>query len=261
MPNIPGKGKKGYSQINKYVNEILNANDIVKTPIMIENEDFHKRSTYVFDRGNWLQPTKEVKPNVPEILNSWKQEWEMNRLGLAQWIVDKDNSLTSRTVVNRIWNQIFGRGIVSTIEDMGTQSEPPSHPALLDWMSVHFINEQNWSLKSLIRSIVLSGTYQQNSIIDEKNYQKDPLNLYYARGPKLRLKAEEVRDQALAVSGLLSSKMGGPAVKPPSPKNYGKHRYGADTWIDSEGEDKYRRAVYTYQKRTIPYPSFLVFDA
>ena len=261
VPNIPGKGKKGYSQINKYVNEILNANDIVKTPIMIENEDFHKRSTYVFDRGNWLQPTKEVKPNVPEILNSWKQEWEMNRLGLAQWIVDKDNSLTSRTVVNRIWNQIFGRGIVSTIEDMGTQSEPPSHPALLDWMSVHFINEQNWSLKSLIRSIVLSGTYQQNSIIDEKNYQKDPLNLYYARGPKLRLKAEEVRDQALAVSGLLSSKMGGPAVKPPSPKNYGKHRYGADTWIDSEGEDKYRRAVYTYQKRTIPYPSFLVFDA
>ena len=261
VPDIPGKGKKGYFKIKKYVNEILNANDIVKTPIMLENEDYHKRSTYVFDRGNWLQPTTKVTAGVPEILNSWNKDWKMNRLGLAQWIVDKDNSLTSRTIVNRIWNQIFGRGIVSTIEDMGTQSEPPSHPALLDWMSVHFINEQNWSLKSLIRSIVLSGTYQQSSIINEKNYQKDPQNVFYSRGPKLRLKAEEVRDQALAVSGLLSPKMGGPAVKPPSPKGLGKHRYAGDTWIDSEGEDRYRRAVYTYSKRTIPYPSFVVFDA
>ena len=260
-PDLPGKGKKGYSIIKKYVNEILNADNIVKTPIMLENEGFHKRSTYVFDRGNWLQPLKKVKPAVPQSLNSWKQEWGMDRLGLAQWILDKNNSLTSRTIVNRIWNQIFGRGIVSTIEDMGTQSEPPSHPDLLDWMSVHFTEKQNWSLKSLIRSIVLSGTYQQNSIINEENYEKDPLNIYYARGPKHRLKAEEVRDQALAVSGLLSPKMGGPAVKPPSPKNYGKHKYGADTWIDSEGEDKYRRAVYTYSKRTIPYPSFIVFDA
>jgi hypothetical protein len=228
---------------------------------MLENEDSYKRSTYVFDRGNWLQPTKKVKPAVPKILNRWKQEWGMNRLGFAQWIIDKDNSLTSRTIVNRIWNQIFGRGIVSTIEDMGTQSEPPSHPSLLDWMSIQFTGKQNWSLKSLIRLIVLSGTYQQNSIINEENYEKDPLNIYYARGPKHRLKAEEVRDQALAVSGLLSPKMGGPAVKPPSPKNYGKHKYGADTWIDSEGEDKYRRAVYTYSKRTIPYPSFVIFDA
>jgi hypothetical protein len=128
-------------------------------------------------------------------------------------------------------------------------------------MSIQFTGKQNWSLKSLIRLIVLSGTYQQNSIINEENYEKDPLNIYYARGPKHRLKAEEVRDQALAVSGLLSPKMGGPAVKPPSPKNYGKHKYGADTWIDSEGEDKYRRAVYTYSKRTIPYPSFVIFDA
>ena len=259
-PNIPGKGKKEYSKIKQYVNEILNANDIVKTPIMLENEDYQKRSTYVFDRGNWLQPAKEVKPAVPEILNTWKSEWGMNRLGFAQWIVDRDNSLTSRTVVNRIWNQIFGRGIVSTIEDMGTQSEPPSHPDLLDWMSVHFTEEQNWSIKSLLKSIVLSGTYQQNSIIDENNYQKDPLNIYYARGPKLRLKAEEVRDQALAVSGLLSPKMGGPAVKPPQPKGFGKHAYGSK-WIDSKGEDRYRRAVYTYSKRTIPYPSFLIFDA
>ena len=259
-PDLPGKGKKGYSIIKKYVNEILTTTNVVKTPIMIENEDYHHRSTYVFDRGNWLQPTKEVKPDVPKSLNSWKPEWGKNRLGFAQWIVDRENSLTSRTVVNRIWNQIFGRGIVSTIEDMGTQSEPPSHPALLDWMSVHLMEDQKWSLKSLIRSIVLSGTYQQNSTINENNYQKDPLNIYYARGTKLRLKAEEVRDQALAVSGLLVSKMGGPAVKPPQPKGFGKHAYGR-TWIDSEGEDRYRRAVYTYLKRTMTYPSFLVFDA
>ncbi len=259
-PNIPGKGKKGYSKINQYFNEILNANDIVRTPIMLENKDYHKRSTYVFDRGNWLQPSKEVTAGVPKSLNTWKPEWGMNRLGFAQWIVDRDNSLTSRTIVNRIWNQIFGRGIVSTIEDMGTQSEPPSHPALLDWMSVHLTEEQKWSLKNLIRSIVLSGTYQQNSIVNEKNYEKDPLNIFYARGPKLRLKAEEVRDQALAVSGLLTKKMGGPAVKPPQPEGFGKHRYGGE-WINSEGEDRYRRGVYTYLKRTMTYPSFLIFDA
>jgi hypothetical protein len=259
-PDLPGEGKKGYSLIKKYVNEILTTTKMIKTPIMIENEDYHYRSTYVFDRGNWLQPTKEVKPDVPKSLNSWKPEWGKNRLGFAQWIVDRENSLTSRTVVNRIWNQVFGRGIVSTIEDMGTQSEPPSHPALLDWMSVHLMEDQKWSLKSLIRSIVLSGTYQQNSTINENNYQKDPLNIYYARGTKLRLKAEEVRDQALAVSGLLSPKIGGPAVKPPQPKGFGKHRYGG-SWVDSEGDDRYRRAVYTYLKRTMTYPSFLVFDA
>ena len=146
-PDLPGEGKKGYSLIKKYVNEILTTTKMIKTPIMIENEDYHYRSTYVFDRGNWLQPTKEVKPDVPKSLNSWKPEWGKNRLGFAQWIVDRENSLTSRTVVNRIWNQIFGRGIVSTIEDMGTQSEPPSHPALLDWMSVHLMEDQKWSLK------------------------------------------------------------------------------------------------------------------
>jgi hypothetical protein len=180
---------------------------------------------------------------------------------LAKWLVSDANPLTSRTVVNRIWYQIFGRGIVSTIEDMGTQSEPPTHPALLDWMAVHFMEDQQWDLKALIKSIVMTATYQQSSAIDEYKYRLDPNNIFYSRGPKLRLQAEEIRDQALAVSGLLSPKMGGMGVMPPQPDGIWEHRYLGNLWKESIGEDRYRRAIYTYLKRTSPYPSLLTFDA
>ena len=144
---------------------------------------------------------------------------------------------------------------------MGTQSEPPSHPALLDWMAVNFIESQDWKLKSLMRSIVLSGTYRQSSKINKEKQQIDPKNEYYARGPKLRMSAEEIRDQTLAVSGLLSKKMHGPGVMPPQPEGIWGHAYMGDLWKVSKGEDRYRRAVYTYFKRTSPYPSFMTFDA
>ena len=260
MPGLPGKNKKGYSKIKKHVSELLFTH-VNTTPIMLENKNHNSRSTYMFERGSWLSPTEKVTSDVPESFSDWNPNWEPNRLGLAQWLMDKENSLTSRTLVNRIWHQIFGIGIVSTIEDMGTQSEPPTHPKLLDWMSVNLMEDQKWSLKKLIKSIVLSSTYKQSSIISEEKYALDPNNTVYSRGPKVRLKAEEVRDQALAVSGLLSRKMGGIGVMPPQPDGVWQSPYNGDKWIESKGEDRYRRAVYTYIKRTATYPSFVTFDA
>ena len=228
---------------------------------MVENENFMKRKTYFFDRGNWTNKKEEVKPNVPRILNKWEVEWKKNRLGLSKWIVSKENPLTARTLVNRIWYQIFGKGLVSTVEDMGTQSDPPTHPALLDWLSFNFMNDMNWSVKSLIKKIVTSSTYKQSSNIPENKSSIDPNNLFYSWGPKLRLSAESLRDQALFVSGLLSTKKYGPGVMPPQPDGIWEHPYLGDLWKESKGEDKHRRAIYTYLKRTSPYPSFISFDA
>ena len=228
---------------------------------MVENEDFMKRKTYLFDRGNWLNKKEEVNPQVPSILNKWDLEWEKNRLGFSKWIISKENPLTARTLVNRVWYQIFGKGLVSSIEDMGTQSDPPSHPALIDWLAFNFMNDMNWSLKSLIKKIVLSSTYKQSSNIDENKFKLDPNNLYYSWGPKLRLSAESIRDQALFVSGLLSPKKYGPGVMPPQPDGVWEHPYLGNLWKESKGEDKHRRAIYTYLKRTSPYPSFISFDA
>ena len=260
LPDIPGKNQPGIGEINKAFLDLVNA-DTPTVPIMNENPAYMKRTTQVFDRGNWLLKTDTVKPGTPQTLNPWDTSWPENRLGLSKWIVDKKNPLTARTLVNRVWHQIFGRGLVSTIEDIGSQSEPPSHPQLLDWLALRFMNEHQWSIKSLIKEIVLSGTYRQSSKSSTKMYAKDPVNKFYARGPRIRLSAEEIRDQALAVSGLLSYKMYGPGVMPPQPDGVWQTVYNGSQWIESKGEDRYRRAVYTYLKRTSPYPSFLTFDA
>ena len=260
LPELPGKNQKGYVNIKRIWNELLNAK-VEKSPVMIENPPFMKRTTQLFERGNWQIKTDTVKPQTPKALNPWKKEWKNNRLGLAQWLVSKENPLTARTVVNRIWHQLFGNGLVSPIEDIGSQSEPPTHPLLLDWLAVDFMNTHQWQLKSLIRTIVLSGTYQQSASLTEDKKLYDPNNIWYARGPKMRLKAEQVRDQALYISGLLSRKMGGPGVMPPQPKGIWAHVYLGDLWVESKGEDRYRRALYTYFKRTSPYPSFITFDA
>ena len=259
LEDIPGKEKSGYASLNKTLEEVLNASTPT-VPIMIENPEHMKRTTQVFERGNWLMKTDTVEPTTPKTLNAWNTDWPKNRLGLSQWLVSKQNPLTARTVVNRVWHQIFGRGLVSTIEDIGSQSEPPTHPALLDWMALRLMNEHQWSIKSLIKEIVMSGTYRQNSENSPELYQKDPNNELYARGPRIRLSAEQIRDQALAVSGLLSSKMYGPGVMPPQPEGIWQTVYSDAEWIESKGEDRYRRAVYTYMKRTSPYPSFMSFD-
>ena len=260
IPDIPAKDKKGYKSIEEDFLQLLNTNT-QSIPITIDNPDYMKRTTQVFERGNWLLKGDTVQASVPASLNPWDNNWENSRLGLSKWIVDKKNPLTARTLVNRVWHQLFGRGLVTTVEDIGSQSEPPSHPKLLDWLALRFMNEHNWSIKSLIKEIVMSGTYRQNSETTSEQYQLDPENEFYARGPRQRLSAEQIRDQALFVSGLLSNKMYGPSVMPPQPDGVWQTVYSGQTWRESEGEDKYRRGVYTYIKRTSPYPSFLTFDA
>ncbi|MEH6747641.1 MAG: PSD1 and planctomycete cytochrome C domain-containing protein [Maribacter arcticus] len=260
LSDIPGTTEAGYDQINRSFIELLNT-QTQELPIMVENRSDMARVTQIFERGNWLMLADTVQPGTPKILNAYDDAWPKNRLGLSKWLVSKENPLTARTLVNRVWHQVFGRGIVASLEDMGTQSDPPSHPALLDWLSLRFMNEQNWSMKALIKEIVMSGTYRQSSIVTPELYQKDPNNELYARGPRIRLTAEEIRDQALAVSGLLSKKMYGPGVMPPQPDGVWQSVYSNESWVESKGKDKYRRAIYTYLKRTSPYPSFITFDA
>ena len=260
LDELPGKGQSGYDQIVGGLYDVLNA--ITPTvPILVENPDHMKRTTQVFERGNWLTKTDTVQPETPNTLNSWNPEWPKNRLGLSKWLISKNNPLTARTIVNRVWHQIFGRGLVSTIEDLGSQSEPPTHPALLDWLALRLMNEHQWSIKSLAKEIVMSGTYRQSSESSTLQYQIDPENKLYARGARLRLSAEQIRDQALVVSGLISKKMYGPGVMPPQPDGVWQTVYSGEEWIESKGGDRFRRAVYTYLKRTSPYPSFLTFDA
>ncbi|WP_163381278.1 PSD1 and planctomycete cytochrome C domain-containing protein [Cyclobacterium sp. SYSU L10401] len=260
FPALPGGKQAGHQEAEESFMTLLNTNTPT-LPIMVENPDYMKRQTRIFERGNWLMKGDEVTPDVPEILNAWNPEWPRNRLGLAYWLTSKDNPLTARTMVNRIWAQLFGRGLVASLEDMGTQSDPPSHRKLLDWLAMRFMQEHDWQIKPLIRDMVLSGTYRQSSISSAELHEKDPDNKWYARGPRFRLSAEQIRDQALAVSGLLSEKMYGKSVMPPQPDNVWQTVYNGESWKTSEGEDRYRRSVYTYLKRTSPYPSFITFDA
>jgi len=260
VPTLSGEDKPGYVEVQKLWDSVLNFKG-TQLPILIENPDYMARETHVFERGNWMMLGDKVTPETPEALNEWNQEWPENRLGFAYWITDKENPLTARTLVNRIWDQLMGRGIVSTLEDMGTQSDPPSHPELLDYLAWKTMNAYDWSMKSLIREIVTSRTYKQASAVSPALFEKDPQNKWYARGPRFRLSAELVRDQALAVSGLLSHKMYGPGVMPPQPEGIWKSAWSGEYWIESEGEDAYRRGIYTFLKRTSPYPSFMSFDA
>jgi hypothetical protein len=256
---FPGKGKPGYEAMKKLFWQLDTLNTIT-TPVMMENPPDMHRHTYVFERGNWLVKGKEVKPDVPRSLNPFPANAPKNRLGLAQWIVSKNNPLTARTIVNRLWEQVFGNGLAETLEDLGTQGIPPTHPELLDHLSWKLMNEYNWSLKKLLREILFSATYRQDSRISREGEAKDPFNKYYGRGPRVRLSGEQIRDETLCVTGLLSEKMYGPSVFPYQPKGIWLTPWGTTVWQQSEGEDQYRRAVYTYWKRTSPYPSMMSFD-
>src|SRR5690606_36277668 len=184
---------------------------------------------------------------------------QADRLSFARWLVSDENPLTARVFVNRIWEQIFGYGIVETMGDFGSQGTAPTHPELLDWLAVQFSEDMNWSVKSLIRTIVLSATYRQSSVVTEEALAKDPYNKYLSRGSRTRLPAEKIRDQVLAISGLLNEKMYGPGVLPYQPESI--RSFGGNFWTVSEGADRYRRAVYTSWKRTNPYPSMVTFDS
>ena len=229
-------------------------------PVMEELPEHMRRSTFVFTRGLWLDKEKEVTPNTPGVLPPLPPGSARNRLTMAKWLVSKENPLTARVMVNRVWAQLFGTGIVETVEDFGTSGTPPSHPELLDYLALRFQNEHGWSLKRLLREIVLSATYRQSSRITPERLAADPQNRLLSRGPRLRLSAEMIRDQALVLSGRFAPKMYGPPVMPPQPEGIWRSVYSNAKWENATGEDRYRRAIYTYWKRTSSYPSMITFD-
>ncbi|MEX2234788.1 MAG: DUF1553 domain-containing protein [Cyclobacteriaceae bacterium] len=257
--DLPGKTDPAYADINQTFMQLLNAK-VENTPIMIENDQEQRRPTRIFERGNWLTLGEEVEPNVPESLNPFPDGQPYNRLGFAKWLFSEDNPLTARAAVNRFWEQIFGYGIVETLEDFGTQGATPTHGALLDFLALRFMHEHQWSVKKLLKEIAMSATYRQDSRLTDEHLEKDPTNIFLARGPRVRLSAEQVRDQALAASGLLSKKVFGRSVMPYQPEGIWNSVYNGELWKESEGEDRYRRSVYTYGKRTSPYPSLMMFD-
>ena len=257
--SFPGHGLSGYSSSKKDLFELL-AKWYDHTLIMTENPSERQRKTHVFDRGNWLIHKEEVSPKVPSILHQIDNGGDPSRLAFAKWIADKTNPLTARTFVNRVWEQIFGQGLVLTTEDFGSQGIQPTHPELLDWLSYTWMHDQEWSVKSLIKKIVLSDTYQQSAKISDKALLKDPGNQFLSRSPRVRLNAEQVRDQALMISGIMSPKMYGPPVMPFQPENIWEIPYSNEKWTMSTGEDRYRRGIYTMIKRSGLYPSMETFD-
>jgi hypothetical protein len=219
------------------------------------------RSSSILVRGNFLEKGEPVQPGVPAVLPALG-DGPRNRLGLARWLANTNNPLVARVTVNRWWAEFFGHGLVSTVEDFGIKGESPTHPQLLDWLAVEFM-ERGWSMKKFHRLVVTSATYRQDSKAVAGMQASDDRNLLYARGPRIRMDAEMIRDNALAIAGLLSLKAGGPPVRPYQPPGLWESKVGGNpvSYELSEGEDRYRRGIYTVIKRTSPYPSFITFDA
>ena len=231
---------------------------------MVMRETENLRKTLIVDRGSYDAPTKEVESMTPtavlpiNIINS-------NRLDLANWFFDDENPLTSRVVVNRLWQQFFGVGIVATPDDFGSQGNRPTNPELLDWLAVTFVKD-NWDTKKFIKRIVTSSTYMQSSKVNISNKKLDPENMFLSYFPRQKLTAEMIRDNILASSGLLVNKIGGPSVKPYQPKGLWDEVIGGGggslaRYVPSTGENLYRRSVYTFWKKTVPPPSMMIFDA
>jgi hypothetical protein len=220
------------------------------------------RQAYIFRRGLYKNRGENVGPATPAVLPPMASGVPRNRLGLAEWLVSGRHPLTARVLVNRIWKQYFGAGLVRTAEDFGTRGELPTHPELLDYLATELVDGK-WDLKKIHKRIVLSATYRQASATSKDKRDRDPDNRLLARGPRLRLSAEMVRDNALAVSGLLVEKIGGESVRPPQPANAWKtvETFMPDAYRRDRGEKQYRRALYVYWKRESPYPSMLNFDA
>lgn len=233
----------------------------LQVPIMRELAADKQRTTRLFNKGNFLDPGDEVMAAVPAAFNPLPAGAPTNRLGVARWLMSPDNPLTARVVANRFWAQLFGVGIVETEEDFGTQGSLPSHPELLDWLAVE-LRDGGWNIKQFLKTIVMSATYQQTSRVTPDQLAKDPRNVWLSHAPRRRLEAEIIRDQTMALSGLLSPKLGGPSVYPPQPDGMWRVAFdGAREYPTSKGEDRYRRGLYTVWRRTIPYPSMATFDA
>lgn len=227
------------------------------TLVMVESSP---RETRFMKRGNFKTPGEKVSPGTPSVLHAPKSPVK-NRLDFARWIVDPENPLTARVVVNRYWAEIFGRGLVNTLEDFGTQGDPPTHPELLDWLAVEFM-ESGWSRKHILRLIVTSHTYRQSSRMNQQLREQDPKNAYLARGPRFRLPAESIRDSFLLFADQFANRMGGPPIYPPQPEGIWRHVGRNEPKYDtSQGTDRYRRGIYVFWRRSAPYPEFVNFDA
>ncbi|PYR58717.1 MAG: hypothetical protein DMF85_09840 [Acidobacteria bacterium] len=238
----------------------LKALGIPTALVMKERVSYERPSAYVHRRGSFLDKTDKVYAGVPQVLHPLGDDQLANRLGLARWLVDERNPLTARVAVNRAWEQFFGRGLVETSEDFGTQGTAPSHPELLDWLATELMRG-GWHIKALHKSIVTSAVYRQSSSASAALVERDPYNRLLARGPRFRMDAETIRDAVLAASGLLSDRIGGPSVFPPQPDGIWDIPYSSEKWVASEGSDRYRRGLYVFIRRSAPYPSFTTFDA
>lgn len=250
--------------VNAKIEELWKQHPEGATQFTLEARD-EPRLTSVLKRGDWLKPGKAVTPGVPAILHALPDDAPPTRLTLANWLADRRSPTTARSFVNRVWQAYFGTGIVATSEDLGTQCEPPSHPELLDWLAVEFMEPAQgtpWSVKQLHRLIVTSRTYKQSSQVTEVLLKRDPYNRLLARGPRFRVEGEIVRDIQLAVSGLLNPKLGGRAVMPPAPEFIFQPpaSYAPFPWKEETGEDRYRRGIYTWRRRTTPFPFLQTFD-
>lgn len=230
----------------------------ITTQVMREMET--PRETRVLERGSFLSPGEVVSVGTPAVLPSLGEGARPDRLGLAAWLTDARNPLTARVIVNRVWARYFGRGIVETDDDFGTRGTPPTHPGVLDYLAAEFVRS-GWDLRHVHRLIVTSEAYRRGSAAGEAARERDPENRLLARGPRHRLDAEVIRDQALELGGLLSREVGGPSVFPPQPAGVWGHAYSGEQWKESEGSGRYRRGLYTFWKRSTPYPSFVAFDA
>lgn len=260
--------KKPYIEITREDIDTLltfvNKPDTNRLIVSVMDDLPEKRQTHILIRGEYDAPGEKVSPATPRSILGFNTNYPKNRLGLAQWLFDKNNPLTARVFVNMIWQEFFGTGIVKTSEDFGMQGQLPTHPELLDWLAVDF-RENGWDVKRLIKQIVLSATYRQSSVIDEKKYAVDPDNVLLARGPRYRLKAEFIRDIVLSSSGLLNRTIGGPSVKPYQPEGLWEGATSGRGLLSIYKQDKgsklYRRGVYTFVKRTVPPPFMSIFDA
>jgi len=230
-------------------------------PVMVERVPAATRETRVFIRGNRLTRDEAVLPGIPSVVQPPKKDGPMDRLDMARWLVGSQNPLAARVLANRLWAELFGHGIVETLEDFGSSGAKPTHPELLDHLALKLRGELQWSVKKFLREIALSATYAQSSRATPKLLEKDVANHLYARGPRSRLTAEMVRDQALTVSGLLSTNQFGPPVYPPQPDGVWSTVYSGEKWNTSTNENRFRRGIYTYSRRTAGYPLFLTFDA
>jgi len=248
--------RKEMTSIEKQITKL----NIITALVMKDRDAAGRPTAFVRERGTFLNQGEQVSADVPGILNPLPKGELANRLAMARWLVSDDNPLTARVTVNHFWEALFGRGIVETSEDFGTQGDLPSHPELLDWLATEFMKD-GWDVKKMLRLIVTSSAYRQTSRVTPDLEARDPYNRLYARGPRFRVEAEMVHDVALAASGLLSSKMYGPSVFPYQPDGIWDIPYSNDKWIESKGEDRYRRSVYTFIRRSAPYPSLTTYDA